>query len=66
MSTWEVEGRMKIMKTEYETSAKLITQNRYSRPGRRLKGMRGLVVHWVANPGLTPRGAWPKGRERTE
>jgi len=44
------------MKTEYKTSVKLITQNRYSRPGRRLKGMRGLVVHWVANPGSTPRG----------
>ncbi len=44
------------MKCAYDTTLNLITQNRYSRPGRRLKGMRGLVVHWVANPGSTPAG----------
>ena len=44
------------MKCAYETTVNLITQNRYSRPGRLLKGMRGLVVHWVANPGSTPAG----------
>jgi N-acetylmuramoyl-L-alanine amidase len=44
------------MKVEYKTAVDLLPHNRYSRPGRLLKGMRGIVVHWVANPGSTPSG----------
>jgi N-acetylmuramoyl-L-alanine amidase len=28
-----------------------LTKNKYSRPGVLLKGVRGIIVHWVANPG---------------
>jgi N-acetylmuramoyl-L-alanine amidase CwlA len=47
---------MMIMKCVFKTERKLLSINRYSRPGRLLKGMRGIVVHWVANPGSTPAG----------
>lgn len=29
---------------------KLLTKNKYSRPGRKRKGIKGIEVHWVANP----------------
>jgi N-acetylmuramoyl-L-alanine amidase len=29
----------------------LLTKNKYSRPGVLLKGVKGIVIHWVANPG---------------
>jgi N-acetylmuramoyl-L-alanine amidase len=31
----------------------LLTVNPFSRPGKRLAGVKGLVVHWVANAGST-------------
>lgn len=31
----------------------LITPNRYSRPGKKLQGVKGLVFHWVGNPKST-------------
>lgn len=31
-----------------------ITVNAYSRPGRRLDSVNGIVWHWVGNPGATP------------
>jgi N-acetylmuramoyl-L-alanine amidase len=34
-------------------SEKLLTVNPYSRPGKPLIGVKGIVIHWVANPGTT-------------
>lgn len=31
---------------------KLLTVNDYSRPGRKLKSVLGVVLHWTANPGV--------------
>jgi N-acetylmuramoyl-L-alanine amidase len=31
----------------------LLTKNKYSRPGVLLKGVKGIVIHWVANPGTS-------------
>lgn len=31
----------------------LLTINPYSRPGKKLKSVRAIIVHWVANPGTT-------------
>jgi N-acetylmuramoyl-L-alanine amidase len=31
----------------------LLTKNKYSRPGVPLKAVKGIVIHWVANPGST-------------
>jgi N-acetylmuramoyl-L-alanine amidase len=31
----------------------LLTKNRYSRPGVLLKSVKGVVIHWVANPGTS-------------
>lgn len=33
---------------------RLLTVNPYSRPGKKLLGVSGIVLHWVANPGTTP------------
>jgi N-acetylmuramoyl-L-alanine amidase len=30
-----------------------LTKNAYSRPGVLLKGVKGIVIHWVANPGTS-------------
>jgi N-acetylmuramoyl-L-alanine amidase len=32
---------------------RLLTINQYSRPEQKLKGVKGIVVHWVANPKTT-------------
>jgi N-acetylmuramoyl-L-alanine amidase len=32
---------------------KLLTVNPYSRPGKPLISVKGIVIHWVANPGTT-------------
>jgi N-acetylmuramoyl-L-alanine amidase len=34
----------------------LLTRNKFSRPGTLLKAVRGVVLHWVANPGSTAAG----------
>lgn len=34
----------------------LLTINEYSRSGKQLYSVNGLVWHWVANPGSTPEG----------
>lgn len=36
-----------------EMEVKLLTVNKYSRPGTKLKKVRGIVVHYVGNPGTT-------------
>lgn len=33
----------------------LLTVNKYSRPGTKLKEVKGLVVHWVANPNTSAK-----------
>lgn len=33
----------------------LLTINEYSRPGTKLKGIKGIVVHWVANPNTSAK-----------
>lgn len=30
-----------------------LTPNEYSRPGKKLKEVKGIVLHWVANPGTS-------------
>ena len=32
---------------------RLLTKNKYSRPGVPLKAVKGIVIHWVANPGTS-------------
>ena len=34
----------------YQITEKLLTPNKYSRPQDKLKGVRGIVIHWCANP----------------
>lgn len=34
----------------YKIIEKLLTPNKYSRPRKELIGVRGVVIHWVANP----------------
>jgi N-acetylmuramoyl-L-alanine amidase len=31
----------------------LLTKNIFSRPGKNLSGVKGIVMHWVANPGTS-------------
>ncbi|UYZ12128.1 N-acetylmuramoyl-L-alanine amidase [Brevibacillus sp. WF146] len=38
---------------ELRVQSKFLTPNPYSRPGTRLKPVKGVVIHWVANPGST-------------
>jgi N-acetylmuramoyl-L-alanine amidase len=33
----------------------LLTVNPFSRPGKKLSGIKGIVIHWVANAGSTAR-----------
>lgn len=37
----------------YKIIEKLLTPNKYSRPQKKLIGVRGIVVHWVANPKIS-------------
>lgn len=32
-----------------------LTVNPYSRPGKKLKGVHGIAIHWTANPGTTAK-----------
>jgi N-acetylmuramoyl-L-alanine amidase len=34
----------------------LLTKNKYSRPCTLLKAVKGIAIHWVANPGSTAQG----------
>jgi N-acetylmuramoyl-L-alanine amidase len=34
----------------------LLTKNKYSRPCTLLKAVKGIVIHWVGNPGSTAQG----------
>jgi len=36
--------------TEYKIIEKYITPNRYSRPKTKINKIKGIVIHWVANP----------------
>lgn len=42
-----------------------LTLNRYSRPGRKRKGVKAVEVHWVANPMTSAKGNrdWFEGRK---
>ena len=37
---------------------RLLTPNEYSRPRTKLKGVKAIVLHWVANPGTSAEGNW--------
>jgi N-acetylmuramoyl-L-alanine amidase len=39
-----------------EIKVNLLTENKYSRPGTLLKAVKGIVIHWVENPGTTAQG----------
>lgn len=41
---------MKIMSKEYEVITTLLEPNIYSRPQSKMLGVRGICIHWVANP----------------
>jgi len=36
-----------------EIKDRLLTVNKYSRPGTQMKQVKGIVIHWVANPKTT-------------
>jgi N-acetylmuramoyl-L-alanine amidase len=36
-----------------DVQRKLLTVNPFSRPGKKLSGVKALVIHWVANAGST-------------
>ena len=38
-----------------EIREKLLPINKYSRPGRKRKGVKGLEIHWVANANTSAR-----------
>jgi N-acetylmuramoyl-L-alanine amidase len=44
------------MNSTYEITEKLLDKNIYSRPGSKMKGKRGVCIHWVANPLSTATG----------
>jgi N-acetylmuramoyl-L-alanine amidase len=35
--------------------ADFVQMNKYSRPGTKLQGVKGIVIHWTANPGATAK-----------
>lgn len=37
---------------------RLLTKNQYSRSGRRLSGVKAIVIHWFAAPGQTANDVW--------
>ena len=39
----------------YEVKEDLLTINKYSRPGKKLGKVNGIVIHWVANPNTTAK-----------
>lgn len=41
------------MKREYNITKALLTPNTYSRPQSLMKGIKGICIHWVANPNST-------------
>lgn len=43
-----------------------LTPNRYSRPAKKRKGVKGIEIHWVANPGTSAKGNrnWFEGHKR--
>lgn len=49
----EVPVARKIVETPPEYDVQLLTVNEYSRPGTVLEKVRGVVVHYTANPGTT-------------
>ncbi|MFI2856769.1 N-acetylmuramoyl-L-alanine amidase family protein [Paenibacillus sp. JSM ZJ436] len=40
----------------YEVITQYLTPNKYSRPGYKLRKVRGLIIHWVANPNTSAKG----------
>lgn len=44
------------MNSTYEIIEKLLDKNMYSRAGAKMKGKRGVCLHWVANPLSTATG----------
>lgn len=38
---------------QYKIIKNYLTQNKYSRPGTKIDKMKGIVIHWVANPGTS-------------
>lgn len=40
----------------YKITDMLLTPNKWSRPQTKLKSVKGVVVHWVANPGSSAKG----------
>ncbi len=51
--------------TEIQIVKDFLTLNRFSRPGRLRKGVKGIEVHWVANPGSSAKAtrSWFEGRK---
>ena len=37
---------------------KFLTVNQYSRPGKNLKGVQGIVLHWTGSPGQNAETVW--------
>lgn len=51
-SSWDITDK-KYVDQRPELDVELLPVNEYSRPGLALKKVRGIVVHYTANPGTT-------------
>ena len=51
-SSWDITDK-KYVNPRPELDVELLPVNEYSRPGLALKKVRGIVVHYTANPGTT-------------
>lgn len=50
------EPKRPVTKNGLKIKEHLLTLNRWSRPGKKLKGVKGVVIHWVANPMTSAQG----------
>ena len=51
----EVAVQKRIVKSPPEYEEELLSINEYSRPGDALDNVKGIVIHYTANPGTTAR-----------
>ena len=54
-SSWDITDK-KYVDQRPELDVELLPVNEYSRPGLALKKVRGIVVHYTANPGIISQG----------
>lgn len=52
-SVKDTEGPELYIADQPDLDVQLLTVNEYSRPGKALEEVKGIVIHWTANPGTT-------------